>query len=244
MSDKCKTCGGSGKVSIPCSECTQPNAGNSCLFATCPQKPCPDCNHTVAEPEAKMELRCGCENEIKWFVEPTLSKDSFLFTMQCQKCRIKYYIYAQTEAEAIAVLRLATRADLCEQQAGVIISQEKQIQMMFTWHSNNCKDIKTLCADLDKKTSIIEQQTKEIKKLKEELKDVKHVLFENVIAPNCPTCSDQMGMHCDNGIGCMEKLMKAEFVRYDQFKTTQQIADLTAENKRLSAMIDVLTKGK
>jgi hypothetical protein len=92
----------------------------------------------------------------------------------------------------------------CEQQAGVIISQEKQIQMMFTWHSNNCKDIKTLCADLDKKTNTIEQQAKEVE----------------------------------------DRIKKEQNMDYTIHKQNENIADLAAENKRLSAMIDVLTKGK
>ena len=59
----------------------------------------------------------------------------------------------------------------------------------------------------------------------EQLKNVKHVLFETVIAPNCPTCSDSMGMKCDNGIMCMEKLLNGEFVRYDQIKNRQKLAE-------------------
>jgi hypothetical protein len=59
--------------------------------------------------------------------------------------------------------------------------------------------------------AIIGNQAAEIKKLTEESKEIKHVLFERVIALNCPTCS----------------------VRFDKIKMQQQITDLQSENAKL-----------
>jgi hypothetical protein len=78
---------------------------------------------------------------------------------------------------------------------------------------------------------IINLQQKEIEKLTAEIKEVKHVLFENVIAPNCPTCSNQMSSLCDNGQICMSKLLNAEFIRWDIKKLEAENAQLKKELK-------------
>ena len=46
----------------------------------------------------------------------------------------------------------------------------------------------------------------------EAVKKVQQVLFDNVIEPNCSTCSNIMSNACDNGQVCMRKLMNGEFI--------------------------------
>lgn len=80
---------------------------------------------------------------------------------------------------------------------------------------------------------LIESLKQENAALREQVKEYGHLLFENVIAPNCPTCSNQMSNHCDNGIICMAKLKNAEFVRFDILKRDKQIQELQSLNVEL-----------
>lgn len=121
--------------------------------------------------------------------------------------------------------------DLCEQLkleiAGIVCNGENP-------HADNAIQL------VDKMQDIIDRQAKEIECLSQqmngamtimkgrakEVTELKHVLFENVIAPNCPTCSNQMSNYCDNGQICMSKLLNAEFVRWDIKKLEKENAKL------------------
>jgi len=70
---------------------------------------------------------------------------------------------------------------------------------------------------------ICEVRAQKIAKLEAENTELKHILFESIIAPNCSTCSNQMGKHCDNGIICMEKLKRGEFVNFYNKKLEAEV---------------------
>lgn len=66
-----------------------------------------------------------------------------------------------------------------------------------------------------------------------EIENLKHIIFETIIAPNCATCSKNMTNLCDNGIVCMSKVMNGEFVRWDVLKKDSRLSAALTELDRL-----------
>jgi hypothetical protein len=72
---------------------------------------------------------------------------------------------------------------------------------------------------------------------KEILLKLEEIVFEEIIAPNCATCSDAISGHpnkCDNGINCMSKLLNGEFINYKKIKDLDQNKALKTENEQES----------
>lgn len=51
-----------------------------------------------------------------------------------------------------------------------------------------------------------------------EIKKIKQFLFDEIILPNCDTCSNFSSNHCDNGIICMDKLFNGTFTDFKSRK--------------------------
>ncbi len=116
----------------------------------------------------------------------------------------------------------------------------KEAKQTIGWLRNNGTTLRKLPADTAKIITIAERALSIITSLQSRLsaaegenKELKHILFEAIIAPNCPTCSNQMTKHCDNGIVCMDKLRHGGFLRYDIMKKDTRLVVLQEERGKL-----------
>ncbi|MFA5381920.1 MAG: hypothetical protein WC356_02055 [Candidatus Micrarchaeia archaeon] len=172
-----------------------------------------ECNKPTQKPDGKTEIKCGCGGKIE-IVWGSVTE------------HYNKGITIRAERECVFVCKKCNVA--VQTKIDELCQGEPEAIAAFRLATNQDK---------------LDAQAKEIEELKVELKDVKHILFEYIIAPNCSTCSNQMSNLCDNGILCMGKLMKAEFIRYDQHRLYRQITTLKAENETLKDKIKRLQTG-
>lgn len=76
---------------------------------------------------------------------------------------------------------------------------------------------------------IVENLKAEISRLQGEIKQVKQALFDNIVSPNCNTCSQFMSVYCDNGIVCVGKVLDGDFVNWKEMKLKRRAEKAEAE---------------
>lgn len=75
---------------------------------------------------------------------------------------------------------------------------------------------------------------------------LEEIVFEEIIAPNCATCSDAISGHpnkCDNGINCMSKLLNGEFINYKKIKDLDQNKALQTRIVELETALKLIKQG-
>lgn len=118
---------------------------------------------------------------------------------------------------------------ICNQYCGAMVQAKQKQWAIKAW---NTRANKTDKQNLDF-IAQLKKQSGEIERLRAENAELKHILFESIIAPNCSTCSNQMGTHCDNGIICMDKLLKGEFVNFNDIKLKAKVKWLSEANRKM-----------
>ena len=100
-----------------------------------------------------------------------------------------------------------------------IISESRMNNYLHCLESG-ADEIKNLRTELAAKDN-------EIERLKAELKRSDQAIFDNIIEPNCATCSQQISsMTCDNGIVCVGKVKEGQFINWQEKKAEAENAAL------------------